>query len=86
MPDRIKNESDDMMSLGSPISDTFASETSALGGLSDSFMEPLLDSLPSTTFDQEFNFEFSDHTYRYHDVGKHHITHLPCIPYTISWA
>lgn len=70
MPERIKNESDDMMSLGSPISDTFNSDTSGLGGLSDSFMEPLLDSLPSSNFDQEFNFEFSDHTYRYHDVGK----------------
>lgn len=69
MPDRIKNESDDIMSLGSPISDTFNSDTSGLGGLSDTFMEPLLDSLPSSSFDQEFNFEFSDHAYRYHDVG-----------------
>lgn len=31
-------------------------------------MEPLLDSLPSSQF-EEFNFEFSDHNYRYHDVG-----------------
>lgn len=69
MPERIKNESEDIMSLGSPISDTFNSDTSGFGGLSDTFMEPLLDSLPSSSFDQEFNFEFSDHAYRYHDVG-----------------
>lgn len=56
------------MSLGSPISDTLNSE-SGMGGLSDTFMEPLLDSMPNTSFDQEFNFEFSDHSYRYHDVG-----------------
>lgn len=69
MPERIKNESEDIMSLGSPISDTFNSDTSGFGGLSDTFMEPLLDSLPSSNFDHEFNFEFSDHAYRYHDVG-----------------
>lgn len=69
MPERIKNETEDIMSLGSPISDTFNSDTSGLGGLSDTFMEPLLDSLPSSNFDQEFNFEFSDHNYRYHDVS-----------------
>lgn len=66
MPERIKNESEDIMSLGSPISDTLNSDTSGLGGLSDTFMEPLLD---SSSFDHEFNFEFSDNTYRYHDVG-----------------
>lgn len=69
MPERIKNESEDMMSLGSPISDTLNSDTSGMGGLSDTFMEPLLDSMPGGSFDQEFNFEFSDHSYRYHDVG-----------------
>lgn len=69
MPERIKNESEDIMSLGSPISDTLNSDTSGLGGYSDTFMEPLLDSMPSSSFDQEFNFEFSDHAYRYHDVG-----------------
>lgn len=63
MPDRIKNESDDIMSLGSPLSDTFNSDTSGLGGLS----EPLFDSLPSSNFDQDLNFELND--YRYHDVG-----------------
>ncbi|XP_031617985.1 calmodulin-binding transcription activator 1 isoform X2 [Contarinia nasturtii] len=67
MPERIKNESDDIMSLGSPLSDTFNSDTSGLGGLSDAFMEPLLDSLPSSNFDQDLNFELND--YRYHDVG-----------------
>lgn len=68
MPDRIKNESDDIMSLGSPLSDTFNSDTSGLGGLSDgTFMEPLLDSLPSSNFDQDLNFELND--YRYHDVS-----------------
>lgn len=69
MPERIKNESEDLMSLGSPISDTLNSDTSGLGGLSDTFMEPLLDSLPSSNFEHEFSFEFSDHNYRYHDVG-----------------
>lgn len=70
MPERIKNESDDMMSLGSPISDALNSDASAgMGGLSDTFMEPLLDSMTNNSFDQEFNFEFSDHNYRYHDVG-----------------
>lgn len=68
MPERIKNESDDIMSLGSPLSDTFNSDTSGLGGLSDgTFMEPLLDSLPNNNFDQDLNFELND--YRYHDVG-----------------
>lgn len=67
MPERIKNESDDIMSLGSPLSDTFNSDTSGLGGLSDAFMDPLLDSLPSSNFDQDLNFELND--YRYHDVG-----------------
>lgn len=67
MPERIKNESDDIMSLGSPLSDTFNSDTSGLGGLSDAFMEPLLDSLPSSNFDQDLSFELND--YRYHDVG-----------------
>lgn len=67
MPERIKNESDDIMSLGSPLSDTFNSDASGLGALSDAFMEPLLDSLPSSNFDQDIGFELND--YRYHDVG-----------------
>lgn len=67
MPERIKIESDDIMSLGSPLSDTFNSDASGLGPLSDAFMEPLLDSLPSSNFDQDISFELND--YRYHDVG-----------------
>lgn len=70
MPEHIKNEADDIMSMGSPISDALNSDASAgMGGLSDTFMEPLLDTMTSNSFDQEFNFEFSDHNYRYHDVG-----------------
>lgn len=53
------------MSLGSPLPD----DSTGMSILNDTFMEPLLDSLPSSHFDQEFNFEFSDHNYRYHDVG-----------------
>ncbi|XP_055609247.1 uncharacterized protein LOC129756408 isoform X2 [Uranotaenia lowii] len=69
MPDRIKNESEEIMSLGSPLPDSLSEDTSGMGSiLNDSFMEPLLDSLPSSQF-EEFNFEFSDHSYRYHDVG-----------------
>lgn len=67
MPERIKNESVEMMSLGSPIGESLSSDTTGI--LTDSFMEPLLDTMPGATFDQEFNFEFSDHSYRYHDVG-----------------
>lgn len=69
MPERIKNESEEMMSLGSPVSESLNTENAGMGGLSDTFMEPLLDSLANTQFDHEFNFEFSDHNYRYHDVG-----------------
>lgn len=67
MPERIKNESDDIMSLGSPLSDTFTSDTSGLGPLSDTFMEPLLDSVPSSNFDHDISYELND--YRYNDVG-----------------
>ena len=52
------------MSLGSPMSDSLNTD-----GINDAFMEPLLDSLPSSQFDHEFNFEFSDNSYRYHDVS-----------------
>uniref|UniRef100_A0A182SB99 Calmodulin-binding transcription activator 1 n=1 Tax=Anopheles maculatus TaxID=74869 RepID=A0A182SB99_9DIPT len=69
MPERIKNESEETMYLGSPLPDSLNEDTSGMGILNDTFMEPLLDSLPSSQFDQEFNFEFSDHNYRYHDVG-----------------
>ncbi|XP_039443461.1 calmodulin-binding transcription activator 1-like isoform X5 [Culex pipiens pallens] len=68
MPERIKNESEEIMSLGSPMPESLSEDTSGMGMLNDSFMEPLLDSLPSSQF-EEFNFEFSDHNYRYHDVG-----------------
>lgn len=68
MPERIKNESVEMMSLGSPIgSESLNVDTPSISVLNDTFMEPLLDSLPSSNF--EFEFEFSDHNYRYHDVG-----------------
>lgn len=69
MPDRIKNESEDMMTLGSPISDSLNGDSSGISVLNDTFMEPLLDSLPSSNIDQEFSFEFNDQNYRYHDVG-----------------
>lgn len=56
--DHFQNESEEMQLDTSPKSD-----------LSDVFMEPLLEQ-PSSAFDNaEFNFEFSDHNYRYHDVG-----------------
>lgn len=48
------------MSLGSPLPDSLSTDNSGMGMLGDTFMEPLLDS----QFDQEFNFEFSDHNYR----------------------
>lgn len=81
MPEHIKNESansdDMMMSLGSPISDglgtgdgNICSGNVSISVLNDTFMEPLLDtSLPSSQLEQEFNFEFNDQNYRYHDVG-----------------
>lgn len=37
--------------------------------LSDVFMEPLLDQSASSFEPVEFNFEFSDHNYRYYDVS-----------------
>ncbi|XP_052839155.1 uncharacterized protein LOC128254268 isoform X5 [Drosophila gunungcola] len=66
MPERIKNEADEMMVLGSPLTEPLTSESSAL---TDSFMDPLLDSLPNTHFDSDFSFDFHDHGYRYHDVS-----------------
>lgn len=64
MPERIKNESEEMMSLGSPIPDALSADTPVITSLNDTFMEPLLDSMSNSHFDQEFNFEFSDHNYR----------------------
>ncbi|KAH8407574.1 hypothetical protein KR222_007190, partial [Zaprionus bogoriensis] len=66
MPERIKNEADELMVLGSPLTEPLTSESSAL---TDSFMDPLLDSLPNTHFDSDFSFDFHDHSYRYHDVS-----------------
>ncbi|XP_055685714.1 calmodulin-binding transcription activator 1 isoform X3 [Lutzomyia longipalpis] len=69
IPERIKNESDEMMSIGSPLSESLSVETPSMGVLGENLMDPLLDSLPNSHYDQEYNFEFSDHNYRYHDVG-----------------
>ncbi|XP_063932843.1 calmodulin-binding transcription activator 2 isoform X6 [Zophobas morio] len=67
IPERIKNESSDEMLLdtspGPP--DTLQPNDT----LSDVFMEPLLDQSSSSFESNEFNFEFSDHNYRYYDVG-----------------
>ncbi|KAF5291164.1 hypothetical protein FQA39_LY14406 [Lamprigera yunnana] len=66
MPDRIKNESDEMMidhSPGPP--ETLQTNDT----LTDVFMEPLLDQSTSTFESSEYNFEFSDHNYRYYDVS-----------------
>ncbi|XP_029726641.1 uncharacterized protein LOC109414816 isoform X3 [Aedes albopictus] len=68
MPERIKNESEEIMSQGSPMPETLSEDSSGMGILTDSFMEPLLDPLSSSQL-EEFNFEYSDHNYRYHDVG-----------------
>ncbi|XP_023715789.1 calmodulin-binding transcription activator 2 isoform X4 [Cryptotermes secundus] len=70
MPERIKNESEDMM-LGHDCSPSQPeSLTTASDSLSEVFMEPLLMDEPSSSFEPvEFNFEFSDHNYRYYDVG-----------------
>ncbi|XP_022907553.1 calmodulin-binding transcription activator 2 isoform X3 [Onthophagus taurus] len=64
MPDRIKNESEEMLLDNSP-GPPEGSDT-----LSDVFMEPLLDQSASSSFEStEFNFEFSDHNYRHCDVA-----------------
>ncbi|XP_068082138.1 calmodulin-binding transcription activator 2 [Anabrus simplex] len=69
MPDRIKNESEDML-LGHDCSPQPDSSNGTSDSLSEVFMEPLLlDETPSTYEPVEFNFEFSDHNYRYYDVG-----------------
>ncbi|CAH0555336.1 unnamed protein product [Brassicogethes aeneus] len=66
MPDRIKNESEDMLLDNSPgPPDSLQTNDT----LSDVFMEPLLDQSSSSFESTEFNFEFSDHNYRYYDVG-----------------
>ncbi|XP_047112567.1 calmodulin-binding transcription activator 1 [Schistocerca piceifrons] len=68
MPERIKNESADVMS------DQDSSRNDSSAGNSDTlpevFMEPLLIDETSSSFEPvEFNFEFSDHNYRYYDVS-----------------
>ncbi|XP_026479671.1 calmodulin-binding transcription activator 1-like [Ctenocephalides felis] len=60
MPERIKNEIEDMH-LGSPCGGISPSDS-----LGDVFMEPLLESQSDHS---EFNFEHSDHNYRYYDAG-----------------
>ncbi|XP_067631146.1 calmodulin-binding transcription activator 1 isoform X2 [Eurosta solidaginis] len=62
MPERIKNEADELMVLGSPITEPLNSDSPSLNN---GFMDPL-DSLPNTHFD---SFDFNDHSYRYHDVS-----------------
>jgi hypothetical protein len=62
----VQNESEEMLldtSPGPP--DTLQPNDT----LSDVFMEPLLDQSSSSFESNEFNFEFSDHNYRYYDVG-----------------
>lgn len=57
----LQNESEEMQLDASPPGES----SLASDGLSDSLMEPLLDE-PSSSFQPtEFNFEFSDHNYRY---------------------
>ncbi|KAK7871664.1 hypothetical protein R5R35_009033 [Gryllus longicercus] len=69
MPERIKNESEEMM-LSHDCSPQPESSTGAGDSLSEVFMEPLLLDEPTSTYEPvEFNFEFSDHNYRYYDVG-----------------
>ncbi|CAG9862937.1 unnamed protein product [Phyllotreta striolata] len=65
MPERIKNESEEMMMDKSPC----ASDIQTTDSLTDVFMEPLLDQTSSSFESTEFHFEFSDHNYRYYDVS-----------------
>ncbi|XP_072388644.1 calmodulin-binding transcription activator 2 isoform X3 [Diabrotica undecimpunctata] len=66
MPERIKNESEEMMMDKSPCAPDSLQATDTL---SDVFMEPLLDQSSSSFESTEFNFEFSDNNYRYYDVS-----------------
>ncbi|KAL1497599.1 hypothetical protein ABEB36_008531 [Hypothenemus hampei] len=66
MPDRIKNESEEHLMETSPgPPDSQQSGES----LYDVYMEPLLEPSSSSFESSEFHFEFSDHNYRYYDVG-----------------
>ncbi|XP_018802171.1 PREDICTED: uncharacterized protein LOC108977109 isoform X3 [Bactrocera latifrons] len=62
MPERIKNEADEMMVLGSPLTEPLNSDSPSLNN---GFMDPL-DSLPNAHYE---SFDFNDHSYRYHDVS-----------------
>ncbi|XP_034241872.1 calmodulin-binding transcription activator 1 isoform X4 [Thrips palmi] len=66
IPERIKNGSDDSM-----MSDDSSSPGDQKNEGLDVFMDSsLLDEPPSSAFESnEFNFEFSDHNYRYYDVS-----------------
>ncbi|XP_052124289.1 calmodulin-binding transcription activator 1 isoform X3 [Frankliniella occidentalis] len=66
IPERIKNGSDDSM-----MSDDSSSPGDLKNEVLDVFMDSsLLDEPPSSAFESnEFNFEFSDHNYRYYDVS-----------------
>lgn len=58
----LQNEADEMMVLGSPLTEPLNSDSPSLNN---GFMDPL-DSLPNTHFE---SFDFNDHSYRYHDVS-----------------
>ncbi|KAK3913293.1 Calmodulin-binding transcription activator 1, partial [Frankliniella fusca] len=66
IPERIKNGSEDSM-----MSDDSSSPGDHKNEVLDVFMDSsLLDEPPSSAFESnEFNFEFSDHNYRYYDVS-----------------
>lgn len=57
----LQNESEEMMVDKSPGPPEVLN---ASDGLSEVFMEPLLDQSPSSFESTELNFEFSDHNYR----------------------
>ncbi|KAK6618303.1 hypothetical protein RUM44_002755 [Polyplax serrata] len=64
IPERIKNEIEEMQLDSSPPDES----SLASDCLSDALVEPFLDEPSSSYRPQEFNFEFSDHNYRYYDV------------------
>ncbi|XP_076265400.1 calmodulin-binding transcription activator isoform X5 [Rhynchophorus ferrugineus] len=66
MPERIKNESEELMMDNSPGPPDSQQPTETLY---DVYMEPLLEQSSSNFETTEFNFEFSDNNYRYCDVG-----------------
>ncbi|XP_066146181.1 calmodulin-binding transcription activator 2 isoform X2 [Euwallacea fornicatus] len=66
MPDRIKNESEDLLMESSPGPPDTQQQSETLY---DVYMEPLLEPSSSSFESSEFNFEFSDNNYRYYDVA-----------------